>query len=136
MSTRTLLDINAMGRRASRRREQLHLDQQEVADKAGMSRAYVSRLENGMVANPKVSDLAAVAEALGLSLDALVYGRTSDPDVDLAQLLRQRLGPDLGAAFAAFDMYLANMEQGDIDAAVIVLRSIAARRALRSEQSQ
>jgi transcriptional regulator with XRE-family HTH domain len=128
--------MDAIGRRASRRRDALHLDQQEVADKAGMSRAYVSRLENSMVANPKVSDLAAVAEALGLSLDALVYGRTSDPDVDLAQRLQQRLGPDLGSAFAAFDMYLGNMEQGDIDAAVVVLRSIAARRAQRSEQSQ
>jgi transcriptional regulator with XRE-family HTH domain len=136
MSTRTLLDIGAIGQRASGRREALHLDQQEVADKAGMSRAYVSRLENGMVANPKVADLAAVAEALELSLDTLIYGRPSDLDADLAQLLRQRLGPDLGSAFAAFDMYLSNMEQGEIDAAVIVLRSIAARRAQRSEQSQ
>lgn len=58
MGTRMLLDVDAMGRRASARREELRLEQEEVATRSGMSRAYISRLENGGVRNPKVADLA------------------------------------------------------------------------------
>lgn len=139
MGTRTLLDIDAIGRRASRRREELHLEQEEVATKSGMSRAYVSRLENGSVRNPKVADLASIADALGLSLDALIFGRVSDAqlDVDLPNLLRRRLGPDLGAAVAGLDMAMANLGKGDVDAAVVVLESIVergSRRRTRGEQ--
>lgn len=129
VTTRLTLDIAAIGRRAFTRREELHLDQEQVADLAGMSRAYVSRLENGGVRNLKVADLAAIADALRLSLDHLIYGRDAEStDADMPRLLIRRLGPDLGSAVARFDMALANLERGDIDAAIVVLDSITERR--------
>lgn len=101
MNARVTLDIDAIGDRASARREELHLEQEEVAEKAGMSRAYISRLENGGVRNPKVVDLAAVAAALGLSLDRLIYGHASgDADADLSSLLTSMLDPEVGSLMA------------------------------------
>jgi transcriptional regulator with XRE-family HTH domain len=38
------------------------LKQQEVGARAGLSEAYVNRLENGLVANPKINDLAGIAD--------------------------------------------------------------------------
>lgn len=138
MTSRVRLDIDAIGGRAARQRDLLHLEQEEVALKSGMSRAYISRLENGGVRNPKVADLAAVAEALGLSLDSLIYGRPSetDVDVDLPGILMRRLGPELGAAFAKLDMVLANLEKGDVDAAVVVLESISERGERRERRQE
>lgn len=132
MTTRVTLDVEAIGTRAFRRREELDLEQRDVARLAGMSRAYVSRLENAAVRNPKVADLAAIADALHMSLDHLIYGRVDvHLDSDLPNLLIRRLGPDLGSAVARLDMALANLEKGDIDAAIVVLDSITERRMRR-----
>jgi transcriptional regulator with XRE-family HTH domain len=129
MPPRVKLDIGAIGQRASDRREELGLDQMQVGTVSGMSRAYISRLENGVVSNPKVADLASVADALRLSLDQLIYGHpTGSMDVDLPDLLKRRLGPELGTAVARLDMALAALEQRDISAAVVVLESISERR--------
>ena len=72
MSTWGEMNVAALGARIATRREALRLDQDEVAEKAGLSRAYISRLERGIVPNPKVCDLAAVARALGMTLAELV----------------------------------------------------------------
>lgn len=126
MTTSVPLDIDAIGRRAAARREFMRMEQEDVATKAGMSRAYISRLENGGVRNPKVVDLAAVAAALGMSLDALIYGNL--PDADLPALLIRRLGPRLGSAVARLDQALASIQQGDIDAATVILERISEHR--------
>lgn len=126
MSTRKTLDVDAIGKRAFKRREELHLEQSEVATKAGMSRAYVSRLENGGVMNPKVSDLAAIACALDLSLDRLIYGSARpEPDADIAQVLIARFGPRIGGALVRIDRIAALMEQDDTVALDVVIRNTA-----------
>lgn len=107
------LDIGAIGRRAADRRIELHLKQEHVATESGMSRAYISRLENGGVLNPKVSELASVAAALRLSLDTLIYGRIDAPDADFAGILMRRFGPQLGGTLVKLDRIGALIEQGD-----------------------
>lgn len=72
VTRRTSLDVAAIGRRLAQRRDDLRLDQEGVAEKAGVSRAYISRLERGIVPNPKVTELAQVAEALDLTLAELI----------------------------------------------------------------
>jgi transcriptional regulator with XRE-family HTH domain len=54
------------------KREQLGLSQPEAAERASLSHAYLSRLERGLVPNPKLFDLLALCRALGLSLSSLV----------------------------------------------------------------
>lgn len=83
MAARVKLDVDAIGLRAQRRREILGLEQPDVAERAGMSRAYISRLENGAVKSPKLGDLASVAQALELSLDTLIYGTAPPSSSDI-----------------------------------------------------
>lgn len=137
MEPRVRLDIDALGNRVKLRRMELRLEQEQVGEAAGMSRAYVSRLENGSVKNPKVTDLASIAAALKVSLDTLIYGKpTGDIERDLPNLLRRRLGPDLGGAVARLDMAMAALQQDDISAATIVLESISERRLRRVAEQQ
>lgn len=72
MDTRAALDVAEIGRRVKARREDLHLDQQEVADRAQMSRPYISRLERGIVPAPKITELHQVASALEMTLIELL----------------------------------------------------------------
>lgn len=77
MDTQTRLDIRAIAQRLVDRRTTLRLEQTEVAERAGLSRAYVSRLESGTVLNPKLFDLARVAGVLDLPLSSLVSPATA-----------------------------------------------------------
>ena len=63
--------VTEIGRRVMAGREQLRMNQQELADKAGLSRAYISRLERGLIPNPTITELGKLAEALGTTLGAL-----------------------------------------------------------------
>jgi len=92
MATQDALDIAEVGRRLAARRDALRLDQDAVAERAGLSRAYISRLERGIVPNPKVGDLLQVAKALNMPLAALL-GRDASPHelrvTECAQILSQ-----------------------------------------------
>lgn len=72
MNAEHRLDMGVIGKRILDRREEKRLDQSELAERAGFSRAYISRLERGIVPNPKVLDLTQVAQALDLSMADLV----------------------------------------------------------------
>lgn len=93
MDARSGLDIAAIGRRLLIRREQLRLDQQALAERARVSRAYISRLERGVVPAPKITELSAVAEALGMSLIDLIRQppgtRTERYSLECAELMAQ-----------------------------------------------
>jgi transcriptional regulator with XRE-family HTH domain len=85
MVTRKRLNIADIGRRLAARREQLGLDQEEVAGRAGVSRPYISRLERGIVPNPKLLDLEQVASSLDLPLTALVRPESSPRELFVAE---------------------------------------------------
>jgi transcriptional regulator with XRE-family HTH domain len=48
------------------------LNQQELADKAGLSMSVVSQIERGKKLDPRVSTIEALADALGVSVDELL----------------------------------------------------------------
>jgi transcriptional regulator with XRE-family HTH domain len=81
------LDVAGIGVRIARRRDQLGLKQLDLARRAGMSEAYVNRLENGVVRNPKVNDLGLISNALSLPLDALLYADDQWSDEGLSRLI-------------------------------------------------
>ncbi len=68
MDARARLDVRMIGRRVAERRAMLRIEQGELAESAGLSRAYISRLESGAVLNPKLLDLERVASALNTSI--------------------------------------------------------------------
>jgi transcriptional regulator with XRE-family HTH domain len=73
VSERRRFEAGGVGQRTAHRRGEHGLDQQEVAHRAGLSRAYVSRLENGSMPHPKVDHLIAVADALRMPLDRRLF---------------------------------------------------------------
>ena len=122
------LNISSIGGRIAARRDDLRLDQEAVADRAGLSRAYISRLERGIVPNPKVVDLAAVADALDLSLDALIYGAfDATADDDLTARLTRNLGPELGLLLARVDQAAAAWEEERRTVLKVVVQSLLDR---------
>lgn len=87
MDARTRLDIAAIADRLARRRIEKRLEQTEVAERAGLSRAYISRLEKGIVLNPKLFDLAHVARVLDIPLADLVSppGRSASRELRITE---------------------------------------------------
>lgn len=93
MDARHGLDIAAIGDRLLKRREELRLDQKALAEKAGVSRAYISRLERGAVPAPKITELSQVAGALDMTLIELIRQpagtRTERYSAECADLMAQ-----------------------------------------------
>jgi transcriptional regulator with XRE-family HTH domain len=90
----------AFGARLQAARQARGLTQSEVAEKAGLSNKFLSRVESGH-ATPSVLVAAAIAEALGTSLDALVDVRAKpeNPRITaLLALLRDRSNAELDQA--------------------------------------
>lgn len=54
--------------------ERAHTNARELAEKAGVGRSFVYDVLSGKSANPTTHKLAAVAEALGVSVSFLLYG--------------------------------------------------------------
>jgi len=70
------LRMETLDRRIKRLREAKGLSQQMVADKLGVSRVAVTKWENGMTANLKLSNLLGFCELFGISVEELVRGTT------------------------------------------------------------
>jgi transcriptional regulator with XRE-family HTH domain len=67
-----------VGENVRRAREAIGLSQEELGDKAGIDRTYVSGVERG-VRNPTVKVLARLAEALGTTPDRLLVREGAKP---------------------------------------------------------
>lgn len=84
-----------VGRRVRMRREALGLKQHELAEQAGLSPSYVSRLEAGQAGVP--DELTKVVRALGVTLGDIV----GETDEAMLAEVRQRLpdGTELAISF-------------------------------------
>ena len=80
--------MSDLGERIKVRRKELSMSQSELAEKVGISYAQVGRYETKDV-QPPTKTLTAIADALGVSPDFLIYGdsgekaknRLSDPEL-------------------------------------------------------
>lgn len=91
------LDVSLVACRLLKRRVAMGMDQEQVADRSKRSRAYISRLERGIVPNPTLLDLEAVALALEMSVAELLRPPTTDPDIGaLRPTVEAIFGPDDG----------------------------------------
>jgi transcriptional regulator with XRE-family HTH domain len=74
-------EYKTFGERFLARREELRMTQEELADKAGITRMAISKIELGMTKKPRVDNLFALAKALKVSPDWLASGKgTKEPD--------------------------------------------------------
>jgi transcriptional regulator with XRE-family HTH domain len=116
MDTRAKLDVRIIGDRVTKRRIALRLEQGELAEQAGLSRAYISRLESGVVPNPKLLDLERVAVALDLPLSTLTAPELTGQELHFAEVhgLLERIesehGDDPAMADAIAQMLCASLD--------------------------
>lgn len=82
LSPASVVDTAVLPQRLRSARRVRQLTQPEVAKRSGLSQSQISRLESGQTSDPAFSTVAAVARALGVSLDAIAA-----PDGD--EFLRQ-----------------------------------------------
>ena len=66
-------ELAEMGIKIRERREELRMTQEELAQKSGVSRQTISSLETGKYEDVLVSTLAAIATALGTTVDKIFY---------------------------------------------------------------
>lgn len=96
--------LESLGARAAALRQERHMTQAQVAEKAQLTSKYVSEIERGGV-NPSVSVLLSLAHALGTSAATLL----AEP----------------GAEDAELALILSGMADGERKRALRVLRALA-----------
>ncbi|EFF0756995.1 TPA: helix-turn-helix transcriptional regulator [Escherichia coli] len=79
--------MNHIGDNIRRMRESAKLSQQELADKSGISKAQISRLENGAQKNPQIQTVIALATELGTTVEELIFGEESTATTYLNQAI-------------------------------------------------
>lgn len=68
-------------------RKQAKISQQDLADKSGISKAQISRLESGQQDNPQINTIIAIASSLNVSIEEIVYGTKIEKSFNLEKLL-------------------------------------------------
>jgi len=79
--------MNTFGDRVASARERIKLRQTELAERAGVTPGAINKIESGESKGAKPSTLAALARALGVSMEWLVTGKEGyvlDPASDYA----------------------------------------------------
>ena len=88
-----------MGHRIQERRKSLRLSQEELAERADISKQTVSRIENGE-REMGARTIARLVKALGVSADYLLFGEFTDVDVGI---LNQNIAGLTGLQFKFLD---------------------------------
>ncbi|WP_429065842.1 helix-turn-helix domain-containing protein [Aeromonas veronii] len=70
-------------------RNEAGLSQQELADRAGISKSQIWRLEKGEQKNPTLETLIPISTALGVSLDEIVFGEESKNATYLSKAIEE-----------------------------------------------
>lgn len=126
-------DLTELGERVFQQRRRLRMEQADVADRAGLSTAYVSRLERARIPNPKITDLRRIATALDLGLDQLVADGPPPPsDVDDALRTLSHY-PELADDVMLMVRALAQASPEERDVTMTAIRALIRRLAARHQ---
>lgn len=82
-------EMTRIGDNIKRIRRDAGISQQELAERCGVSKAQISRLESGEQTNPQIQTTVAIATALGASLDEIVYGESAETMTYLAKAIEE-----------------------------------------------
>ena len=103
-----------MGKRILERRKDLRLSQEELAEKAEISKQTVSRAENGL-RELGAGNVAMMASALGVSADYLLTGKYTAADVQLLNQKVSGLTPNQHRHLERFiNVYIEMCEDGTV----------------------
>ena len=87
------VELNAIGNRISRRRKQLGLTQEQVAEKIDVSVQMVSNLERGNKAI-KIENLLKISKILKISTDYILTGNQTSKDCSEISKKIEKLSPN------------------------------------------
>lgn len=118
------MDLVSMGRRVKQRRQELGLDQTDVAKQIGRTRGYVSRLEAGK-SGENLKDLVAVSKVLGMTLSDLI----GETDEALLTEVRRRLpdGSELAISFERIARGMSGQAESDQTFLRAIIKDLAER---------
>lgn len=88
------MDAKTLGAHVLLSRRDLHMTQEELADRVGVSRAYVTNIEQGRAKNVGIDVVFGLARELGVSVPYLL-GLSEDPLGDNQLVLREPSTPYL-----------------------------------------
>jgi XRE family transcriptional regulator of biofilm formation len=69
-----------MGQRIQQLRLDKGLSLSELADRAGVAKSYLSNVERNIQSNPSIQFIEKIADALQVSIHALLYGEPTDTE--------------------------------------------------------
>lgn len=78
----TTIGNTSLGKRIKGIRESIGFNQEQLADKATVTKAYISQLESGKRLNPYAPELLKVAKALNTTMEYLLTGQEKFKDAD------------------------------------------------------
>ncbi|MDY5107167.1 MAG: helix-turn-helix transcriptional regulator [Actinobacillus minor] len=81
--------MNHLGDNIKRIRKTAGISQQELADMSGVSKAQISRLENGEQNNPQINTVVSIASNLGVSIEEIIYGDKTESFSYLEKALKE-----------------------------------------------
>jgi XRE family transcriptional regulator, master regulator for biofilm formation len=73
-----------IGERIKQLRMQKKLSLSELAERSGVAKSYLSKIERHIQSNPSIQFLEKVADALGVDIDDIIHEqRPSEPEADV-----------------------------------------------------
>lgn len=72
-----VFNMSHIGGNLRRIRDNVKLSQQELAEKSGISKAQISRIENGTQTNPSIQTVISLATALNTTMEEIIFGEES-----------------------------------------------------------
>lgn len=119
------MDSRAIGLRVRDARERAGLNQEQLSEAVKMSRAYIYRLEAGGILNPKLFDLQAIATALRVPLDDLLYDPPEMTDEERRELEMLRKHPAFHLSYLNLARTFDEMSDADRRGLLEALRLLA-----------
>jgi transcriptional regulator with XRE-family HTH domain len=79
MADNAMLDLLKLGQQVRFLRQGKGWSLSDLAERSGISKAYISDLENGAAGKPNIQYVFSIASALGVTLDELLEGAKPSP---------------------------------------------------------
>jgi transcriptional regulator with XRE-family HTH domain len=98
------IDLKRLGHAIRFRRQGKGWGLAELALKSGVSKAYISDLENGIAGKPNIQYLYSIARALDVTLDELVNGAVEEPAAATNKKQTRQLPPGLAELKIEIDL--------------------------------
>ena len=97
MHTSGNFEMTHIGDNIRRIRKNAGMSQQDLAERCGISKSQLSRLESGEQKNPTIQTIIPIATAVGVSLDEIVFGESTETMTYLSKALDEMPDEDKAA---------------------------------------